>query len=652
MKRLGVAIGAIFLVYSAHAENIFLEESLRPVPHRTAIAPKPSVFAFITAALPSALPIDVDALANELKSQFKTYITISQQPAPACGDVKAADYVLSLHVAGRFDDCANFASSCVSQETSPRVIARGAACRATRFQFDQADQLYQAATDAKYSNSPDYGDIVYNYAEFSMFWIHPEKVLAILGLNKIWTSAEVTLFEALIKRVGKLDLGAITKTQVDAFLEQQIAKSSGVTLGHLKMLRVNIADGDYRYVDAMKFLSQDAPSMQNPLLWYDTAYRDIYFGMNDQFAEARKIYDVSDLYTNLYSTLPTEQNTYNYTEIYGSVCTGHVMSGKEQTQFESFKSQIRSGAITSQQALAQAGDFAKKYSDRADVLTTYGGLLALSGQHAQAMQSYWQAHRLCRYYNRANWGLVLEKRYFKFTSFPDYDSNAQKVERELGSRQIPQQIATYISDWNALDATTQRRVEYGMRIWLPWIPALQANGYSTYIKFSFDLLSDSPGGSDLRDQRIGGEGYPNDNRLWDDVRGAGGDTVMADASEVFQTVQGDYNLLGHEMTHQFQGLLESKFQPGLQCVQQIYDHAKVINNFPDGYSSQNKEEHFAQGVTYYLVPADSPKRFGLNQTWLVEHNQEQLAFVKSIEAAAGTLEKITCTQPQMNLADF
>lgn len=226
---------------------------------------------------------------------------------------------------------------------------------------------------------------------------------------------------------------------------------------------------------------------------------------------------------------------------------------------------------------------------------------------------------------------------------PDYESNEKKVERELGSHQIPQEISSYISDWNALDAPTQRRVEYGMRIWLPWISLLKNSGYSTYIKFAFDLLSDSPNSADLKDERIGGQNYPNDNRLWDDVRGAGGDTVIADASEVFQTVQGDYNLLGHEMAHQFQGLLESKYQAGLTCIQSIYDSAKAAKNFPDAYSAQNKEEHFAQGVTYYLVPPDSPQRFGLNQKWLVEHNPQQLAFIQSIESAAGDLNRISCT---------
>jgi hypothetical protein len=637
-------IAAILMSYPAHAQNDLLEPRLRPVPPRTAIADGH------TADFAADLPIDVNALASELKSQFENYMKIGQQPAPACDAVEAADYVLALHVAGRFDDCGHYAESCSKLVNSPRVLAEGASCHAAHFQYDQADQLYKAATGAQFANSDEYADAVFSYAEFSLYWIHPEKVSAILSLNKAWSASELKLWEAVIKRAGALDLGDVSKADVDHFLNLQIERSSGATQSHLKALRLSILDSDYKFDQAMKQLSQDANSLKNPLLWYSLAYSAVYSGLNDRFAEARKIYDVSDLYSNPYSILPGEQNTYNYTEIYNSVCPKQLMSGEDRVRFEAFKAQIRSGAISSATALEQAADFTKNFSDRADVLTTYAGLLALSGQHQLAMQTYWRAHRHCRYYNRANWGLVLEKRFQKYSSFPDYDSNTQKVERELKSRHIPQEISTFISDWNALDSTTQRRVEYGMRIWLPWIHQLHANGFSAYIKFSFDLLSDSPGSADLRDQRIGGIGYPNDNRLWDDVRGAGGETVLADANEVFQTVQGDYNLLGHEMTHQFQALLEAKYPPGVACVQSTYDHAKADKNFPDPYSSQNKEEHFAQGVTYYLVPSDSPKRFGLNQTWLVQHDPEQLNFIESIEAAAGDFERIACQDSRARAA--
>jgi hypothetical protein len=177
---------------------------------------------------------------------------------------------------------------------------------------------------------------------------------------------------------------------------------------------------------------------------------------------------------------------------------------------------------------------------------------------------------------------------------------------------------------------------------LPSITSLYDNQFRTYIKYAFDLLSDSPGMSEIAEQRIGGKNYPNDNRLWDDVRGVGGETVVADLAEVFQTVQGDYNLLGHEMTHQFQALLEKVDPAGLSCVEKLYEKDKLNKNFPDGYSAYNKEEHFAQGVTYWLIPSDAPARFGLNHSWLEQNDPEQLSFINSINSSGGDLSKITC----------
>ena len=56
------------------------------------------------------------------------------------------------------------------------------------------------------------------------------------------------------------------------------------------------------------------------------------------------------------------------------------------------------------------------------------------------------------------------------------------------------------------------------------------------------------------------------------------------------------------------------------------------------------EEHFAQGVTYYLVPADSPSRFGLNQSWVKRNNSAQFDFIRSIDEARGDFSKIYCVR--------
>ena len=70
--------------------------------------------------------------------------------------------------------------------------------------------------------------------------------------------------------------------------------------------------------------------------------------------------------------------------------------------------------------------------------------------------------------------------------------------------------------------------------------------------------------------------------------------------------------------------------------------ATLDKNFPDGYSAYNKEEHFAQGVTYWLIPQDAPARFGLNKSWVQQFNPQQFDFINSIDEAHGDFSKLSC----------
>ena len=171
------------------AEEILIEPALRTIPDRRAIAPKS------IATIDDDLPLDVDRLAAHLKSQFEYYAALSTQNAPPCSGEKADDYALALQVKGRFDDCVQYARACATEKNvaSPRVMARGAACLAVRYQFDEADRLYKAATDSHFADSPDYADVVYDYASFSMYGIQARRVPEILALK--WSSDDATMWK-------------------------------------------------------------------------------------------------------------------------------------------------------------------------------------------------------------------------------------------------------------------------------------------------------------------------------------------------------------------------------------------------------------------------------------------------------------------------
>lgn len=54
------------------------------------------------------------------------------------------------------------------------------------------------------------------------------------------------------------------------------------------------------------------------------------------------------------------------------------------------------------------------------------------------------------------------------------------------------------------------------------------------------------------------------------------------------------------------------------------------------------EEYFAQGVTYYLVPADSPARFGATRERLLDIDPMLFEFVDTIARAEVEAEDMLC----------
>jgi hypothetical protein len=629
----------IFGFSIAQAQLALAPEKMRPLP---SINLNQFVFEQHILSVPEKNPITEDQvlkLSQILSSQFKSTLAILQKPVPGCTSSDLQDYLLALQTAGRFDECSQIALSCEKQSQNSAVFLTAALCESTRYRYSQADHFFTLATQDSFQSLASYPEAVLQRASYSLFGIHETDVDAILAKMP---AGSANLWKGVLQRIGEIDATPLTKAAIDRFLASQIQIASGSFKGLLLSMQIQIAGNDYRHADAMSEMISNANQMQNPLLWYISAANLFYYGLDQNFAWSRSLYDAFNSFANPWMWFPVEANTYNYTDIYSSVCAKNLIQENEGPEFYQLKKDLREGTITVVEALSKLDSYKTKWGSRADYLTTYGGLLSVLGRHTEAFDYYWQAHKACAYFNRANWGLTLEKRFFKYAARPDFDVLNAKVDLELNGRTVPNEISTYILNWSSLNADVQKRITFGSRIWLPYMATLQKNDFHTYIKYAFDLLSESPGLSNVHDLRIGGVGYPNDNRLWDDVRGIGGDTVVADLAEVFNGVQGDYNLLGHEMSHQFQFLMEKIYPSGVQCIIDLYAQDQNTANFPDSYASQNKEEFFAQGVTYYLVPTDSPARFGLNRNWVVNHDPALYHFISSIEQAHGDLSQISC----------
>ncbi|MFN8791868.1 MAG: anthrax toxin lethal factor-related metalloendopeptidase, partial [Bdellovibrionales bacterium] len=587
---------------------------------------------------------DPQRLAQALETQFQNTLRILESPEPTCASPTLPDFLLALLTRGELDRCSALAARCggPAQAASPRVALFGALCESTRFQFAEARLHFERATAPQWPASPELEEAVYQYASFALYGIFESQVDRILSRIPAWDPAQRKLWAGLIKRAGQADLGDLTKAQIDAFTTEKIAQTQGSFQALLKSLRLGAAANDFNYTLALRLLRDDGPELQNPLLWYDLAYDVLYAGLDREFAKARAIYEVTARYSTPWSKLPVENNTYTYTELSTRVCRAQLLQGPERTQFESLKARLREGQVSLKDARVLVDEWRARHPEKVDVLVTWAGLAALEGQHEPAFQTYFQAHKLCPFFHRANWGLVLEKRRLRYRQMPEFAANERRVVETLRNYPIPADAGRYLVNWTALPHEVRERVAFGSRIFLRYLRNLRDENFRGYIKYAWDLLSESPRLSHLRDVRIGGANYPHDNRLWDDVRGAGGPDLVADLVEVFNAVHGDYNLLGHEMAHQIQFLMERQSPKSFECLVALWEKAKRENNFPDAYSSYNKEEHFAQGVTYSLIPSDSPKRYGLNRSWLERYNPQQLRFIDSLENAKADWSQVRC----------
>ncbi|MBL7714382.1 MAG: peptidylprolyl isomerase [Bdellovibrionales bacterium] len=589
----------------------------------------------------------VDTMAQDLDTQYKNALSALVSPAPSCDSAQAPAYLLALQIRGDFPTCTAFAQACVATKATakPSIFWLGAQCSKAAFDLKTAESLFlESVTEAEGA---------FEFAQFLFQTSRASEMKKALEQSAL-LKPDAALWEGIIRRQNETDLAGLTKADVDSFLVNQLASTqiSDSLKEKLWAAQIDIAGNDYRYPDAIALLKSYSGKFKNPTLWYYLAYSLLYAGLDKDFDQARKIYDVYDLYSHSMTQFPVEQNTYTYSEIYGAACVATLTQGQDRKDLAAIRAGLREGTMTVVDAKNATEALNARLPGMADILATLGGLQFIEGNLKDAEANLWKAHRACRYFNRANWGLVQVRRQKNYESLPDFADNLKRMNRETLGKKAPQATANYILNWKSLPAEVQKRILFGARIWTDYFEQFQKAGLTSYIKYAFDVLSESPELQSIADARIGGPSYPNDNRLWDDVRGIGGDHVVADLGEVFQTAQGDYNLLGHEIAHQFHMYAENKDPILDRCFTDLYDAAKKASRFPDGYSAYNQYEYFAQGVTYWLVPGDVPSRFGLNRQWVKKNDPDQMSFIESIHWSGGDLSKVSCVTAQNPVVVF
>ncbi len=261
-----------------------------------------------------------------------------------------------------------------------------------------------------------------------------------------------------------------------------------------------------------------------------------------------------------------------------------------------------------------AADAALARGERARARTLYAGLVRAhpgwadarvrlasldweDGRFAEARTGCVAALATCPEYGRAHAVLAkaLESQRFAI------DVHRAAYEQAFAATPMPvvPGIERFVANWKALSPRHQKRVALSMAPWRAFVPVLAEGGATYFIKPLYALLSETPGGEPLRDQRIS---Y--DSRLWDDVRGCGGYHTVTGIEDVERTIFARYNTVLHEFTHQVHGVLPAD---DARLVQECYRRAKARDDsthdgFMSRYAGESVFEYLAEGANALYSP--------------------------------------------------
>lgn len=624
------------------AQLVFIQDESIPV-HLTQIEKTQRRLEFGT---PRANVITDTYLPLHMRESLNRFADIEIKQ---CDSEESYAFALSLSIKGNFPACIEYVDRCL--KAAPKsiklpVIIQGARCAAFEYNYQKAFDLLTIGTQADDFNGERASALVLEFAVLARNTSFSEQTERIIALNPKWSASERTLALGLVQMMSAGLPSEVSKKQVFEFVDREIAASNEFYKRYLKSLRITLYSNDFQTQKAYEFLVQDAASLMNPLDWWQNGFSILYEMANGiDFSQAKNLYLSFLPFAHPRSVLPKESNVHTYTEIYNDVCNSNMLQAEELNDFKKQLNLWKSGKLPLNALVNYFRAKPATWFEKSDFLSTYASLLAMNGEFGEAEKYYWQAHLRCPYNNRSHWGLTLLSRRKKYLSFPEYKDNENYLNATIKDISFPPETDRYFSNWSSLPVNSQQRVKFAARIWAPYIKGMFERGNFSYIKLPFEILSAAPGLSELRDARIGPPNMPNylyDNRLWDDVRGAGGKSVAADHDEVFQTVHGDYNLLGHEMAHQFHAFV-AKLAPNLnRCIDRLYAGALKRDVFSDGYAKSTVKEYFAQGITHFLISPKMPARYGLNASWFEKNDPDLYKLMSSIQNSNGDLKKIVC----------
>jgi hypothetical protein len=581
-------------------------------------------------------------LATQLEEKYKVILADLSLPVKDCSlSDQTLRKVRAFQNSADLDACVKLAETCAqaTDEAAQLVLLTGASCAYQKVDIKKSKEIFEVATAPVFENSK-YQDIaVYKYALFAGNTQYDQQVPEILARYKKWNAQEVKDIRAVMDMVNNGHVDGYTDADILQKVQSLILKNADwaneLTMAWASHLAVN----RYDRVGALHFLEN---TFQN-IFEVDKAYKYVFISLYHTPGENYKLSEPSlEVYykhSGPYSWYPIEQNTHLVTDIFTNVCPKTLTHDQLTKDLEALKKVWLEGGDHAQ-VLQDVEALNKANPDKADIVTFYASVLSSMGQENLAFENYWKAHQLCNYYHRATWGLSSIKKDRLYRSFDDYAGIRARVKATVAQGIYPASISNYVMNWSMLNDAQKEGVKYAIRIWAPYSDGLVAAHTNLYIKSDFQYHSEIPGYEFDRDDRV----WPPDNRSADEIRGRGGNPVVADLGELMRTPHGDYNLAAHEMAHSFHLNYLPFVQRGdlEQCITALYQDSQKRGVFADPYAASHENEYFAQSVGYYLIPDDAPRRFGLTGAWVKKYDPNMYEFVKRIDEAKGDISKVHC----------
>ncbi|MBF0298211.1 MAG: hypothetical protein HQK51_05800 [Oligoflexia bacterium] len=615
-----------------------------------------SLFFFLNVISHAAVNPQIEKLAQnvstQMKEQFKAIITPLDSTNIECIDIdRSLKRIIAFSESGDFHSCIALADDCNQkfrrgESFLNNILVEGALCAANAFQFDKANFFFQESIIKEYEESSVYLGTLYLYAKFTYInFDNEDEMESILNKSNYLTSEDrINLKEFLVYRVQGGIIEDSKLLDVIGLTERSFSFADYIFSEHL------IADILYAFAKhhkndkkAVEFITNYHKKFIRPSLWFWGSYMAFYRLDKDNFKFAGNLYDAFLEEANPQSSLPLERMTNTYTELKNSVCKNYFLKENDLKKFLDIKSNWLWGKSNVNETLQKALDLQNSNgnanTNKTDLLVFIGSLYLNKSDGYRAEKYFWNAHKFCPYNNRSHRGLEVVARKRKQKAYSDYQNLLDDMQIEIKDLRFSDNFKKYVINYNILSEKGIDKFKYAMRFYVNHIDNLYNAGLRLYLKDVFELLSETtPDSLYLKDQRVQYEG---DNRLWDDIRGSGGETAIVDLYETLGSVFGEYSLASHEVAHQLHmHLMPDRLK---ECVLNLYLEAKKRDKISDPYAARNELEYFAQAVAHYTIGEDAPSRFGLNRKWIKDNDPKLFSLIKSIESTSD-FSKIMCPQ--------